>query len=267
MSETKIITSAQNPKVKNAAQLRDKKGRDSQKLMLIDGYRALNLALKNNFAVKELYYCEKLFKPNEEKLLKAAQARGIAIFHLSEKAFAKVSYGDNPDGLVAVARQEKKELADLPLGKSALYLILDSVEKPGNLGAILRTADAAAVTAVIVCDAQTDLYNPNVIRSSRGAIFTVPAVQSPGKAVLAWLKANQIKLIAATGFAATDYTTADFSSPCAIVLGSEDKGISPQWLNAADLKIKIPMSGQVDSLNVSVAAAIVLYEAVRQRRT
>ncbi|MFZ5801131.1 MAG: TrmH family RNA methyltransferase, partial [Candidatus Omnitrophota bacterium] len=139
MSEAKIITSAQNPRIKAVAKLREKKGRDSQKLFLIDGCRALNFALKNHFPVSELYYCGKFFKPGEEKIIKAAQAKGLSVFNLNEKAFAKIAYGDNPDGIVAVARQQKKELADLPEGKSALYLILDSVEKPGNLGAILRT--------------------------------------------------------------------------------------------------------------------------------
>lgn len=267
MISRQVITSTHNPRIINAARLRDKKGRDSRKLMLIDGYRAVNLALNNGFALKQVFYCEKFFQSRGERILVArAQEKGAQVFHLTEKVFARIAYGDNPEGILAVAGQVKRNLADLPLGKSALYLILDSVEKPGNLGAILRTADAAAVTGVIVCDTQTDIYNPNVIRSSLGTFFTVPVVAASTSNTLQWLKKNHLRIIATTPSAKVEYTRIDYKNPCAIVLGSEDQGISPVWLDSAELKIKIPMQGQVDSLNVSTAAAIILYEALRQRR-
>jgi RNA methyltransferase, TrmH family len=266
MRDKEIITSVYNPRVKNVEGLREKKARDSRRLMLIDGYRAVSLALNNQIPLKELFYCEKFFKSREEKvLIERAEKNGAKIFCLNEKVFARVAYGDNPEGILAVAGQVKKDLADLPLGKSALYLVLESLEKPGNLGAILRTADAAAVCGIIVCDSRTDIYNPNVIRSSLGAFFTIPVVESSVTAALTWLKEQRIKILTTTLQAKLEYTRIDYADPCAIVLGSEDKGVSSAWLDAADFKVKIPMQGQVDSLNVATAAAIILYEALRQK--
>lgn len=266
MISENIITSAHNPHIKNAVKLREKKWRDSRKLMIIDGYRAINMALNNRVALKELFYCERFFKTSNEKaLVDKTKQKGAGVFQVGEKVFSQMAYGDNPEGIIGITSQPKMKLADLPLGGSALYLILESLEKPGNLGALLRTSDAAGVDGVIVCDSKTDIYNPNVIRSSMGAVFTVPVVQADGHAVLEWLKKNRIKVIAATPSARTEYTRIDYKDACAIVLGSENKGISLVWADGADSKIKIPMCGQADSLNVSVAAAIILYEALRQQ--
>ncbi|MDP3014394.1 MAG: RNA methyltransferase [Candidatus Subteraquimicrobiales bacterium] len=266
MTQEKIITSLENARVKNVIKLRDKKGRDSLKLMIIDGYRAINLALNNGFALKELFYCEKFFNSRGERILiERTQQNGARIFHLSEKVFKKIAYGDNPEGVLAITGQVKKSLADLPLGKSALFVVLESVEKPGNLGAILRSADSVGAKGIIVCDNQTDIYNPNVIRSSRGTFFTVPVVEATSRDAIQWLKQNQVKIIVSTPMAKVEYYQLDYKDSCAIVLGSEDKGISSAWQEAAGFKIKIPMRGQADSLNVSIAAAVILYEALRQR--
>ncbi|MDP3143324.1 MAG: RNA methyltransferase [Candidatus Omnitrophota bacterium] len=267
MTEEKNITSGDNPRIKNVVRLRDKSERDSQRLMIIDGYRAINLALNNNVTLKELFYCEKFFNSRGEKIfVQRAEQKGSRIFHLEEKVFRKIAYGDNPEGLLAIGEQVKKSLADLPMGKSALFIILESLEKPGNLGAILRSADAIGVNGVIVCNGKTDICNPNVIRSSRGTLFALPVVETTTPNSISWLKKNNIKIIAATPLAKVEYSKMDYKNSCAIVLGSEDKGISPAWLNVAEFKIKIPMKGQADSLNVSIAAAVILYEALRQRR-
>lgn len=266
MELTETITSIHNPRIKKVASLREKKERDSQKLMIIDGYRAINLALNSGVSIKELFYCAEFFKSgNEKNLIGRVKEKGARIFHLPEKVFRKIAYGDTPEGILAVSPQVKKELVDLPIGKSTLYLILEAVEKPGNLGAILRTADATRVDGVIVCDNQTDIYNPNCLRSSLGAFFTLPVVQTSSQKTIQWLKEHRVKIIATTPRAKVAFTKIDYRNSCSIVLGSEDKGISPAWLEAADFKIKIPMRGQVDSLNVSVAAAIILYEALRQK--
>jgi len=267
MTFEKIIISPHNPQVKNAVRLREKKERDSRKLMIIDGYRAINLALNNRIFLKELFYCEKFFKRKgaEKDLINLAEEKGTRIFNLAGKVFEKIAYGDNPEGVLAVAESMEKGLADLPKGKSALYLVLESLEKPGNLGAILRTADATGVEGVIVCDNQTDIYNPNVIRSSLGTFFAVPVVKTSSQDAIRWFKDNSIKIIAAILQAKTGYSQIDYKDTCALVLGSEDKGLSSAWLKESDFKIKIPLLGQADSLNVSVAAAVILYEAIRQR--
>jgi len=262
------ITSLDNARVKNVIKLRDKKGRDSQKSMVIDGYRALNLALNNDVGLKELFYCEKFFNSRGENLLvERARQNGAQIFHLGEKVFEKIAYGDNPEGILATAGQIKKVLADLPIGKSALFIVLESVEKPGNLGAILRSCDGAGAQGVIVCSNQTDIYNPNVIRSSRGTFFTVPVIEAASKDAITWFKDNQIKIIVSTPTAKVEYFQINYRNSCAVVLGSENKGVSALWQEAADFKIKIPMRGQADSLNVSTAGAVILYEALRQRNS
>jgi TrmH family RNA methyltransferase len=267
MPAEKIITSVNNPRIKNIVRLREKKARDSQDLMIIDGIKAIRLALDNPVAVKELFYCDSLLRDKEERgLVERAKKKKADIFSLNRKVFARIAYGDNAEGIIAVAVKVKRHLKNLAKGKSGLYLILESLEKPGNLGAVLRTSDAAGADAVIVCDSRTDIFNPNVIRSSRGTFFTLPVVEASNLEALLWLKQNQIQIISSSPDAKLEYTQVDFRKPSAVVLGSEHKGLSPFWLNSCELKIKIPMKGQVDSLNVSTAAAIILYEAVRQRR-
>jgi TrmH family RNA methyltransferase len=184
----------------------------------------------------------------------------------SKAVFEKISYREGPDGILAVGPLVGKALADLKLPKNPLILVAEGLEKPGNLGALLRTADGAGADAVIICDPATDLNNPNVIRASIGTLFYLPVAEAASSEALAFLKAKGIKTLSAVPDAEAVYTDVDLTGPAAIVVGAEDKGLSDVWKNSADLSVNIPMLGKNDSLNVSVAAAILLYEAVRQRR-
>jgi TrmH family RNA methyltransferase len=187
------------------------------------------------------------------------------VFELSRPVFAKVSYRDRPDGLLAVAPQWKHTLADLRLKAPPLLLVVEGIEKPGNLGTLLRSADAAGVDAVLVCDPVTDLFNPNVVRSSTGVLFSVPVVVTESAEVRAWLRDLGIRAVATTPAAPALYTESDLRGPLAIIMGSEQYGLSEFWLKESDLLVCIPMAGQADSLNVAMAAIITLFETVRQR--
>ncbi|MDD4901016.1 MAG: RNA methyltransferase [Patescibacteria group bacterium] len=253
------IDSPQNPKIKNIIKLRESsRERKEQGLFLIEGHREISLALKASVEIENLIYCPEYIKRelaiDEEKIIE-----------VSKKVFDKISYRENPDGFLAVAKIKEYQLENLQLSGKPLIVILEAVEKPGNLGAILRTADAAGADAVIINDLKADLYNPNVIRASQGAVFTVPAAVSSSAQTIKFCQKNQIKIFASTPAAVKEYTKVDYQSACAIVMGAEDQGLSEAWLKAADEKIKIKMRGKADSLNVSVSAAVILFEAVRQR--
>ena len=254
-----LIDSLQNEKIKNIVKLRETgRERKKQGLFLIEGRREINLALKAGVEIENLYYCQDYTREklafDQEKLIK-----------VSKKVFDKIAYRENPDGFLAVAKAKQEKLENIKLGPKPLIIVLEAVEKPGNLGAILRTADAIGADAVIINDVKTDIYNPNIIRASQGAVFTVPTVLSSIEETVEFCKNNKIKILATTPEAEKQYTEADYKAGCAIVMGAEDKGLSEKWLEAADEKIKITMRGQIDSLNVSVSAAVVLFEAVRQR--
>jgi TrmH family RNA methyltransferase len=185
---------------------------------------------------------------------------------VNRAVFEKMSYREHPDGWLGVFPIPQTSLDDLKLSQSPLIIVAESVEKPGNLGAILRTADAAHVDALLVCDPRVDVWNPNVVRASRGALFSVPVVESENESALKWLNAHSIRVLAATPSADELYFNIDLSEPVAIAVGTEDEGLTEFWMNGADVKVKIPMMGNVNSLNVSVSTALILYEAVRQRR-
>lgn len=260
------ITSLQNPRVKQLVRLRERRERDEAGRFLIEGYREVRRALEKQVRLAELYYCPEWFLgENERALLAQAEAAGTPLFELAKEAFAKVSYRDRPDGLLAVAPQWRKGLADLVLTPRPFLLVVESIEKPGNLGTILRSADAAGVEAVIVCDAVTDIFNPNVVRSSTGVLFSVPVVVADSATVRAWLAERGIRVVATTPDTPLLYTQADLTGPLAIVMGSEQYGLSPFWLQEANQLVRIPMAGQADSLNVAMATIITLFEAVRQR--
>lgn len=253
------IDSLQNEKIKNIVKLRDSgRERKKQGLFLIEGRREINLALKGGMEIECLFYCPDY---NRQKLA-ISQTK---IIETARKVFAKIAYRENPDGFLAVAKFRQIKLADIKLSVKPLIIILEAVEKPGNLGAILRTADAAAADAVIINDGKTDLYNPNVIRASQGAVFTVPTVLSSIRETVNFCRNNKIKILAAALAARKQYTEVNYNGGCAIVMGAEDKGLSKEWLKVADEKIKINMRGRIDSLNVSVSAAVILFEAIRQR--
>jgi TrmH family RNA methyltransferase len=276
-----LITSRQNPRIKELVKLRDRGPRDEAGLFLVEGYREILRALENGATLSELYYSPAWFLgENETALIERAGAAGARLFEVSKEAFVKVAYRERPDGLLAVAPQWKRTLADLknvkgsgpefctPVqnsGPDPFLLVVEAIEKPGNLGTILRSADAAGCHGVIVCDPVTDLFNPNVVRASTGVLFSVPCVVEEGPAVLAWLRENRIRTIATTPAAATLYSEADLRGPLAVVMGGEQYGLSEFWLRNADLAVRIPMAGQADSLNVAMATIVTLFEAVRQR--
>jgi RNA methyltransferase, TrmH family len=253
------ITSLQNPRVKLLVRLRERREREKDKLILVEGRYEIETALSSGLNPQTLYVAPSLAGP-ENLDLKAGETLSV-----SEAVFQKISYRDNPDGYLAVFPKPNPSLASIILSEPPFVIVAESVEKPGNLGAILRTADAAGADALLVSNPRTDIYNPNVIRASRGTVFTVPVVQASNEKSLGWLRENGIAVLAATPSAVKPYTEANLSQAVALALGTEDEGLSGFWLENADEKVLIPMLGAVNSLNVSVSAAILAYEVVRQR--
>jgi TrmH family RNA methyltransferase len=253
------ITSLQNAKIKYIVKLReDKRQRLRDQVMLVEGFDELTLALRSGLKPESLLTAPELVS-------RSIDIPNAEITTVTRPVFEKISYRDNPDGWLGIFPIPKRSLEDITLSASPLVIVAESVEKPGNLGAILRTADAAHVDALLVCDPRVDVWNPNVIRASRGALFTVPTVELDSASALTWLRSKQIRVVAATPAANEFYTHVDMKSPIAIAVGTEDTGLTDFWMQHADLKIKIPMLGQVNSLNVSIATALITYEAVRQR--
>ncbi len=270
MKQMLEITSLQNPKMKNAVRLFDRKARDESGLFLIEGYRELSRAVDASIEIVSLFICPTLFLgENEQSLIDKALKGGADIFSCDPKVFKKLSYRDRPDGLIAVASQMKLSLDALSRkiqGKqNPFFLVAESIEKPGNLGTILRSCDAVGADGVIICDRCTDIYNPNVVRASVGTLFTVPVVEAEGSQVLSWLKSLGVKILSSTPNTEVEYTEADLSGPVALVVGTEQLGLSEAWLSQADVKVRIPMMGVADSLNVATATTLLLYEVLRQR--
>jgi len=261
----KTITSLQNPLIKNILQLQEKpRERKKQKLFIIEGYREIRLSILSGFNITTLLHCPELITKSEVDELATG---GISFDYItcSLEVFNRITYRKDTGGLIALARQKLLSFEQLQLSASPFLLVLESVEKPGNLGAILRTADAAGIDAVIICDPRTDIYNPNTIRSSIGCIFTVPIVINTSSDTLNWLHSLKIKIFGTALSAEKFYHVIDLRQPCAIIMGSEATGLSSVWMDGADELIKIPMKGKIDSMNVSVSAAIVVFEAMRQR--
>lgn len=259
-----LISSLQNTSVKNLVKLSKARERKSQNLFLIEGARELSLALAGDYTIEEVYVCRELFL-NTRYPNVLDPIGDDRVIEITPNVFEKVSYRTSSDGVIALARPKRHTLAEIRLSDNPFVIILESVEKPGNLGAILRSADAAAVDAVIVCDPQTDVYNPNIIRSSVGGIFTVQTAVCSSQEAMDWLKENNIASYAAELKAAEFYQDVDFRGPSAIVMGTEAEGLTDSWLNFANKRIKIPMRGRIDSLNVSVSTAVLTFEAMRQR--
>jgi TrmH family RNA methyltransferase len=253
------ITSLQNPRVKHIVKLRDdKRQRKEDSLMLVEGYDEIQLALSAGHRPRTLISAPEL----ASRQISGVEAENITV---NRAVFAKISYRENPDGWLGVFPIPQISLADLKLSQSPLIVVAESLEKPGNLGAILRTADAAHVDALLVCDPRVDAWNPNVVRASRGAVFNVPVVESDNESALKWLNAHDIHVLAATPSADELYFNMDLRKPVAIAVGTEDEGLTEFWMSRAHRKVRIPMMGKVNSLNVSVSTALILYEAVRQR--
>jgi len=256
------ITSLQNERVKRIIKLQRKaSARREEGLTVIEGAREVSRAMENGWRPVELWLCPDLGNDKPQTIV-----AGYECFESSRAVFEKISYREGPDGVLAVGPLVGKKLDELNLPKNPLILVAEGLEKPGNLGALLRTADGAGADAVIVCDSATDLNNPNVIRASIGTLFYLPVAEATAEETLAFLKGKGIKILSAVPDSNAVYTDVDLTGPVAIVVGAEDKGLSNHWKTGADLNVKIPMLGKNDSLNVSVSAAVLLYEAVRQRR-
>ena len=257
------IVSLQNSQVKQIVRLRERRERDESDLFLIEGYRELKRAVDAGRSIQSIFYCPEFFLgENETELLKKSSAEPILC---SKEVFAKISYRDRPDGLLGVARQTHLRLMDLKLSANPFLVIAESIEKPGNLGTILRSCDAAGVDALIVCDPTTDIHNPNVVRSSVGTLFTLPVLEADGEETLNFLRQHKIRIAAATPHAKESFTAADLTGPIAIAVGTEQYGLSENWMKSADCQVRIPMRGIADSLNVASATTLFLYEVLRQR--
>jgi TrmH family RNA methyltransferase len=259
------ITSPANPRIKHLVALRRRRARDQAGVTLVEGYAEIDLALAAGVRPQALYCCPDLAHGDQLRVAGRVAELGGEIVRVSPPVFAKVAYRESPDGWLAVVPVMDTALARLQLGEQPLLLICEGVEKPGNLGAILRTADAAGLTAVIATDPVTDWGNANLVRASKGAVFSVPVAAAPSGEVLPWLAASGLTLAAATPDGAVLLGDADLTGPVAIAVGSETHGLSMPWKERADVTVRIPMFGRADSLNVAAAAAIVIYEAVRQR--
>lgn len=259
---TEKITSVQNPRIKNIAKLQQKSSeRRKQNQIIIEGLREISLAIKAGFKIQSLFVCSDIVKSEKIHQL----GTNVEYFEISLNVYQKLAYRGSTEGVIALVEPKYITLTDLNLRKNPLIIILESVEKPGNLGAILRTADAANVDAVIVCDPLTDIYNPNAIRSSVGCVFTNQVVACSSDEAIQWLRKNSIKSYAAALTAKDFYHESDLTGPTAIVMGTEADGLTEKWLKNTDKQLIIPMSGEIDSLNVATSTAILVFEAMRQR--
>lgn len=267
------ISSVQNPRVKSVLKLNNRRDRDEQQLTIVEGIREIGHALAAGVVPVEAYVCPALMDGDAatavfQTLLQLEQQQQTTLLEVTEPVFAKMAYRGESGGILLVIPYLPATLAALPLADKPFFVVIEGGEKPGNLGAILRTADAAGVDGVIVCEDTavkgTDIHNPNAIRASLGAIFTVPTAVAPTAEVITWMRKHNIQIAAATPAADELYTAVALTPPIAIVMGSEAFGLSAAWLHAADKKVAIPMNGRLDSLNLSVATALILYEVVRQ---
>ena len=262
--EFEFISSQQNPKIKLLNELYQSKGRKKHKLFIAEGNREISIAIKSGYIPHLIFISQDYFKKHNALPFEVTANNNIC-FQVESKLFSKISYREDTEGIIAVFNWKEHGLLDLNITDNPLFIIVESVEKPGNLGAILRTADAAKVDGVIVCNPVIDLYNPNVVRSSIGCIFSVPVAIANTSDAIAWLKHNNIKTYAAALQNADYYHLYDYTQPTAIVFGTEADGLSDEWIENADYIVKIPMLGTIDSLNVSNALAIMTFEAKRQR--
>lgn len=261
-----LITSVHNQRVKDAAKLRDRRQREKQGRTLIDGAREIDRALQAGVELTEVFVCDgACYESQFEKITNVLHDASITVLGCLPEVFAKVAYGDRADGIVAVAVTPHQALTNFKLSAPMLIAVLAGLEKPGNIGAVIRSADAAGVTGVIIADGRTDLYNPNTIRASLGTIFSLPVLEAASGETLSWLRKNEFRIFAARVDGAIDYTTADFRGASAIILGSESDGLPQAWQGSDIVSIKLPMRGIADSLNVSATAAVLFYEALRQR--
>ena len=259
----KQITSIQNPLIKSLVLLQEKaKARKQSGTFLIEGKREIELAIKGNYQLETILFLPELITENEiNKLVKSK----VELIEITKEVYQKLAYRDTTEGILAVAKTKTLSLNDLKLPENALILVMESIEKPGNIGAMLRTCDAAKIDAVIIANPKTDLYNPNIVRSSVGCLFTNQIASDTTENVIQFLKDKKIAIFGATLQNSNFYHTQDYTTASALVVGTEATGLTQAWRNNATQNIIIPMQGEIDSMNVSVASAILLFEAKRQR--
>ncbi|OYX85373.1 MAG: rRNA methyltransferase [Flavobacteriales bacterium 32-34-25] len=258
----KQITSIQNPFIKSLVLLQEKaKNRKQTGTFLIEGVREISLAVKGNYQIETILFFPEICSEIEARKL----APNAELIEINKDVFQKLSYRETTEGVLAVAKSKSLQLSDLKLSATPLILVAEAPEKPGNIGALLRTADAANLDAVIIANPKSDLYNPNIIRSSVGCLFTNQIATATTAEIISFLKEKNINFYCATLQNSTSYHTQDFTKPTALVVGTEATGLTQEWRDAATQNIIIPMQGEIDSMNVSVAAAILIFEAKRQR--
>ena len=262
-----LITSLHNPRVKNAVKLRTGRDRVRQGRILIDGVREVQRAQQAGVEICEVFICLPEADSSTERWLGSLASAGIEVYRVTQNVFARLAYGQREQGAVAVAEPPRRTLDELVWTGDALVIVLEGVEKPGNVGAVVRTADAVGASAVIVADGGTDLYNPNAIRASLGTIFAIPVCAASSRETLDWLRGRGLQIFTARVDGATAYTQVSYRGPTAVVLGSEAEGLSDVWQGTDLTAVSLPMRGLADSLNLSTTAAVILYEALRQRQS
>ncbi|UFH46516.1 RNA methyltransferase [Flavobacterium galactosidilyticum] len=258
----KQITSIQNPYVKSLVQLQEKaKARRQSGTFLMEGKREIEIAIKGDYEIETLLFLPEICSESEVRQL----SKNAELIEINKEVYQKLAYRDTTEGILAVAKTKTLQLSDLKLSENPLILVAEAPEKPGNIGALLRTADAANLDAVIIANPKSDLYNPNIVRSSVGCLFTNQIATGTTSEIIAFLKERKINFYCATLQNSTSYHTQDYTSPTALVVGTEATGLTEEWRKEATQNIIIPMQGEIDSMNVSVAAAILIFEAKRQR--
>jgi TrmH family RNA methyltransferase len=260
------ITSLQNPRIKNTIKLRDRRHREKQRRILIDGLRELERAIDAGVSLVEAFvYLPACETPDAQRILAKLAQRGVEVVEVNAPVFEKLAFGQRVEGILGVAQTPRAALDEVKLPANPLIAVLEGVEKPGNVGAVSRTADGAGLSALVVAGPRTDLYNPNAIRASLGALFTLPVAAASVEDTLAWLRRQNLAILAARVDGSVPYTEVDYRRPTAIVLGSEAEGLTDAWSGPEIQAIRLPMLGVADSLNVSATAAVLFYEALRQR--
>ena len=264
MDTAKHISSVQNPEIRELITIKEKKkGRSSSGLFVLEGVREYLLAREAGYVFTKFFICQDILPESEWSDLIDAEA---SLRFVSKTVYKRIAYRGKTEGLIALVKAKDHGLEDLgKLPDNPLILVTEAPEKPGNIGGMLRTADAAGLDAVLVADMKGDLYNPNVVRSSVGCLFTVPIAVSDSKSLISFLEDRGVRIYAAALQDSVPYTDADLTGPAAIVVGTESSGLTSIWREASSEKIRIPMSGEIDSMNVSVSAAILIFEAKRQR--
>ncbi len=259
-----IITSPHNERIKSLLNLQKSKDRHINRQFLIEGIKEIKRAVKNNYIIDSIYFCPQIIHYSKlEEIF--ANIRLPKIFEVSETVYKKIAYRENTEGIVAVSNIKSHEINNLHIGECPLILVMEAIEKPGNIGAMLRSADSVGVDAVILTSPRCDLYNANVVRASLGCLFSLNIAISDNESAINWLKNNKINIYTTNLLASDRYFDVNFRTPSAVVVGTEDVGVSKQWIENAHKNIIIPMFGESDSLNVSTAAAIIIFEARRQR--